>query len=161
MASAHSQFAVFVGVVEACGVARNGEESRSGECCRGNAPAFECFVFICLIEISHDHSRDDEEEVVGHLGMVCRQLQHCEECSECAAEEISAAVGEHDAGNRRRNVGEGGKFPDVSGADDYEEIRRKSVGDGSEQRNVPTQSAGKQQNVEAQHHDKHEVSRVG
>ena len=93
--------------------------------------------------------------------MVCRQLQHCEECSECAAEEISAAVGEHDAGNRRRNVGEGGKFPDVSGADDYEEIRRKSVGDGSEQRNVPTQSAGKQQNVEAQHHDKHEVSRVG
>ena len=79
-----------------------------------------------LLEVSAYDEQDDEQEVVGHLYVVGRHLQSHKDGSQDASGQQPAPIGQHDARQRGRNIGQRDKLPDVPRRNKNEEIGRES-----------------------------------
>ena len=158
--AAHRFLAVRIGVIEVREVDGHAHQSGDDEHARGphelRHPAFA----PCLHAVGNGEEEHDEQEVVGHLQVVGHHLQGGEQ-GRHAARQQPAAVDEHHAAYRGRDVGQGDEFPDVSGGDEDEEVGREGPQHAADARIPRRDAKGPQQDVEAQHHDERQVDVVG
>ena len=98
----------------------------------------------------YHHGRHDEQVVVRHLHMVRHHLQGGKQCRHHQAPQVLAPIGQHHAGNHRRQVGQGHHLPEVAGGNDDEEVARERPYHAAQQGQVPAEVKGAQQDIEAQ-----------
>ena len=69
--------------------------------------------------------------------------------------QIFAAIGQHNTGNHRRQIGQCPHLPDVTGRNDNQEIGAEGPQDGTQRSQMLAEVEGTQQDIEAQQVDKH------
>ena len=148
--AAHALLLVLPGVVEVGEFDGNTDDScRRQHACRLQ----ECgqlFLTDGFHEVGDNHEEDDEQIVIGHLHMVGFYFEGCEDRRHDEAGQVLAAVGQHDAGDHRREVGQCHYLPQVSGGDDDQKIGREGPHHTAQCRQRLPEVESPQQDVEAQ-----------
>ena len=98
----------------------------------------------------HHHHRYREQIIVGHLHVVGLHLKGGEEGREDESPQVFSSVGQHDAGNHRRQVGQRPHLPDVAGRNDDEEITAEGPDNAAQYGQFAAEVEGAHQDVEAQ-----------
>ena len=111
--------------------------------------------------IGNNKADNHNHEIIGHLHVVARNLEHGEQSRQCTAREIASAVGKHHSGYGGRYIGQCIELPYVSGAYDDYEVGRHAVGNSANQRKIPSYPHGQQQDKESHHHYKQQIDRRG
>ena len=120
--AAHGFLAIGIGVVEVRQVGRHADEGCHYQYGAGPEELRQRLLAPGLFEIGAYDEEDDEQEVVGHLHVVRRDLQGHEHCCHQSARQQASAVGQHDARQRGWDVGQGDELPDVPRRDEDEEV---------------------------------------
>ena len=156
MASTHRFFGIFIGVVQIRGIGPNCQQSSYHQNPGRLEETGHRVRTVVLHPIGNDKGTDNKEEVVGHLYVIRHNLQGSEESGQRSAQQIFTPIGQDNTGYRRRYVGQGRKLPDVTRRNNNKEVGRKGIGYRSEGGQIPPHIEREQQNIEAQHHDKHQ-----
>ena len=159
--AADSFFRIFIGIVKTWQIGRNRQYAGHGKHTRGYPPAAHLMTAYRPHQIGDGEAGYHKQEIIGHLHMVARYLEHTEEGRNRRSREVTAAVGEHHARYCRRDIGQCDEFPYMAGIDDDDEIARKAVGHGAYQSDIPPHLHRHQQDEEAEHHQKKQVGRLG
>ena len=111
-------------------------------------------------EPSQDKSRHDEEEIVGHLGVIALQLQGSKESSQRRTGEVFAAIKQRQPADGGWYICQGDKLPDMSRADQDYEIGGESPCHSPEERDIPLHLHAEPHDEEAHHHDKEQIGGI-
>ena len=150
----HRLLGVLIGVIQIRGIGPHRQHGGNYQHPGGLEKAGHRVRTVMLYAIGNNHCTNHEQEIVGHLHMVRHNLQGSEEGCQRTSQQVLAPVGQYHTGYRGRYIGQGDKFPDVTGRNDYKEIGRKGIGYRTEGSQIPTHIQGEQEDIETQHHDK-------
>ena len=100
---------------------------------RGNV-----FRTIMFYRIGNYYGKDNKQKIIGHLHMVRHDLQCPEQSSQRSTQQIFTPIGQHDTGDRRRDISQSNKLPNVPRRDNNEKIGRKRIGYRPKGCQVPT-----------------------
>ena len=117
--------------------------------------AFQFMFADGIHQPGNDEEEDDEQIIIGHLHVVRIDLKRREDSRHQQSPKVFPAIGQHQACNHRRQVGQCPHLPDVSCGDDDEEIGGEGPEDRAQGCQVLTEIKGPQQNIEAQKIGKH------
>ena len=107
------------------------------------------------------HEHDDEQVVIGHLHVVGIDLEGRKDGRHNQSPQVFPSVGQHDARNQRRQIGQRPHLPDVASGNDNQEVGRERPDDAAQSRQVLTEVERTQQDVEAQQVDEQVPHIVG
>ena len=150
-AATHRGLAVFPRMVEVRDVHQYAQQSANEADARSLHPLRHSFLTDGFHQVSHYHKENDEQEIVGHLHVVGMHLQCGEDCGDEQSPQVFAPVGQHDAGNHRRQIGQGHHLPHVACSDDDEEIGAEGPKDRAKSGQICLKVERAQEDEEAQH----------
>ena len=144
----HGVLRVFVSVIEVGSVETDGKNScQCHSCCRFSESS-QLLPLDGLYEECHHHQDFDGEEVVGHLHVVCLNLQRGEDgCHNCA-QQVFLPIAQNNARNGGRYVCQCHHLPNVTCSDDDEKVAAECPHHGSQCCHPMTEIEGTEQDVE-------------
>ena len=157
----HGLLGVLPGVVEVRGIDQHAQQTANEASPRGlQEPA----VFLLDDSVCQEgdrHKQDDEQIIIGHLHVVGMNLQRSEDARHHQAPQVLAPIGQHDAANHWRQIGQGHHLPQVAGGDDDQEIGAERPEHSAQGRQMLAEVEGPQQDVESQQIDEQVPHIVG
>lgn len=114
---------------------------------------------IMFYRIGNYYGKDNKQKIIGHLHMVRHDLQCPEQSSQCSTQQIFTPIGQHDTGDRRRDISQSNKLPNVPRRDNNEKIGRKRISYRPKGCQIPTDIQRQHKDIKAQHHDKQQRHR--
>ena len=152
--SAHRLLAILPRVIEVRDVDADTEGSTHGTGRRSLPEVSHLLLLHRIGQPRQHHEEDDEQIVIGHLHVVGIHLEGRKDGRHDESPQIPAAVGQHQSGYHRRQIGQRHHLPDVASGNDDEEIAAEGPYHRAQCSQIPPEVERPQQDIETQQIDK-------
>ena len=122
--------------------------------CAGLEEMGQFFLFISIFKVRSHEKQDHKHEIIAHLNVIRLNLKGDEQRCNNSAQQVFLPVSQNDTRNRRWNISQRHKLPNVPCRYQNEEIGRKCPYHSAQSCQPGRYSEGPQKDIESEHHNK-------